>query len=367
MSNVCTVCEMGCSDSAGDRIMCFGQCGLSFHIKCVNISSKQLSVLNAIDNAKWFCNGCLEPYAKGVKMAINDNIVAEVKKTMDPMKSAASLLQQLLPVLSDIVNANEQHDIVKTVQNGVSNGSSIFGKKDFPPIGPTPKRNREQVEPNSASKKKVSNLYRDKLVFGKGQATNKITGVARRDPKFNDNARDNNKCIFVSRLATNTTCENIVAHLLESKVITAETDVKCIRLVPASKNVAELSFVSFKVIAAKELFDAIADPSIWPAEIAVREFIDNPPRPIAVGYLHNSSKKKHCAEANDSTPITPVMRNPIVYMRNEKRNIETVEHIDLTEPTSSKTPFTQTSIAAGLDMMRAAAQAEPDPFQAGKN
>lgn len=119
------------------------------------------------------------------------------------------------------------------------------------------------------------------LAFGsKSGEPMKISGVAK--PKPTSSTRFQNcKSAFILSQTPSTSSNDIVAHLMESKVIQNESDVSCVRLVPANKDISEYLFVSFKVSAADTLFEAIINPDIWPAEVAIRQFMERPARRIA--------------------------------------------------------------------------------------
>lgn len=110
------------------------------------------------------------------------------------------------------------------------------------------------------------------------------------------------KTIFVSRLNPKTTVDDVLKFLTDSKIINDTTDVHCVRLVPKDKDTSELSFVSFKLAVPKDLYDIILDPNIWPGQVALREFVDNPPRPRQVAVLTSNKRTIKDAGNKEAEP-----------------------------------------------------------------
>ena len=75
----------------------------------------------------------------------------------------------------------------------------------------------------------------------------------------------------VNPLATNSDVQKIVSRCLD-----VPDSVDVVRLVPRDKDVASLTFVSFKVGLDPELKNRALDPASWPTGLLFREFVDQP-------------------------------------------------------------------------------------------
>lgn len=247
------------------------------------------SILNALKespNLRWICNDCIENGKSAEASDISSLIKKEVKEAIDPVLAVVSSIEKYLPSLLRKQNENIREPLRDPV-------ASPSNDALFPPLKPT----RRKLDANAAGNRTPSNLsrlYRDKLVYGTATSATALKGVSpirktNNGPTENVNA--NTKTIFVSRLSPETTVDDILKFLVESKVISNPTEVKCFRLVPKDKDVSELSFVSFKLTVPTELYDTVMNSNLWPGRVALREFIENPPRQrnIATLQLRNDT------------------------------------------------------------------------------
>lgn len=117
----------------------------------------------------------------------------------------------------------------------------------------------------------------------------------------------------------------------ETDAIKNETDVRCVRLVPKDKDVSQLSFVSFKIVVPLELFESIKDPALWPSYVAVREFVESPPRRTPVTSIREAPRKRQKANISPS----PANGNADPKSKIDKSSNEKC-HENLTEINASK-------------------------------
>ncbi|KAI4456596.1 zinc finger fyve/phd-type [Holotrichia oblita] len=79
-------------------IACSGTCKLQYHIRCVDLSSKDFQTLASLTNVKWFCNNCLLLFDKYMDLKNNIDVIAstvkiEMNKIYTAVKSKQSDLE----------------------------------------------------------------------------------------------------------------------------------------------------------------------------------------------------------------------------------------------------------------------------------
>lgn len=137
----------------------------------------------------------------------------------------------------------------------------------------------EQME-TPGKRKRIENASSDKLQLpqprvGTKSNVNGLTVVPKRvstreePPKFE-------KAIWVSRLGTDVTEENVMDYIIANTTVTDKSMMNVHKLIKKGTDVSSLNFVSFKVELNAADFDVLNDPAIWPQHVMVREFMQTP-------------------------------------------------------------------------------------------
>lgn len=108
------------------------------------------------------------------------------------------------------------------------------------------------------------------------------------------------KNIYVSPFLPDTEVSDIANHIKSnSSLYKVVGDLKCTKLVRNNQNINKLSFVSFKIEVPKRYYGVIMDPSVWPHDVRVKDFVDkSPPLPKKFNPF---SVRKHTQIAEPTT------------------------------------------------------------------
>lgn len=82
------------------------------------------------------------------------------------------------------------------------------------------------------------------------------------------------KHLYVSRLDPSTSAEQVVEYICKKVEHCKAADLVCRNLLKKDRSSEQsLTFISFKIAVPAKFFDSVSDPSIWPQNVLVREFI----------------------------------------------------------------------------------------------
>lgn len=346
----------------GPKAKCFS-CKKQFFLGCFGIKSPATSHSTANEqtignktekffaptsNVQFICSECLSPSAslndsistpRSERVKIKD-ILQEVTRLYDQIASLQSSSNEMNKKLDTIdVTTNEIKSNTETVLNKTNqqltntDNPMIFGSPSIStrPFRPTLHRKtptyasmvrgkgdtqfstpngakRRRHEREQVAQTKKPNVPTPKI--GTGINANRLVSVPKPEPKKKIEKLKFEKAVWVSRLATTITEEDVHHHITTITPPISKFTVH--RLVKKDRSVSELTFVSFKVAVNDADFDTLMDPNVWPQGVLVREFVEN--KPITLGAFlpadlngndaRKSPKKSDAMETNMQSPTT---------------------------------------------------------------
>lgn len=239
MTETCANCNSLDDSHSNDNIVTCRQCSKNFHAYCADIDDQLYELLMKNKNLSWSCNDCI---GKPANMEINNCL---------------GLIMEKLGTMSSDIEALKVSAAPKTT-------FADMVRKDATPR--TPKRRAGDKDFQFVKRTRTDT---PSMIMGTGEANNALVSV---EPL---------KWLYVSRLHPQTSEESVLkllttAHNVDEKMFT------CVKLMPRMQNP---TFISFKVGMSNDLLLTSLAPDIWPAGVAIREFVNRPrnffqPQPI---------------------------------------------------------------------------------------
>lgn len=280
---------IGCNSISNEFITC-KICSMVFHIKCVNVKKAAITTMKENAGFVWFCPHC-------AANSISDTAASLVNCT----KAVTDMVSKFVPLLSDAIariSPPPATQMVMDVDHQLSANTPLVlpsSSSVLPLHTPEPtrvqttvslvsskKRPHNQVAgddstPNQPSKiNKTVKPAKPTVNFGTNDTATGLTAVPRTRRRSSSTTNTGPSAdlrhIYVSRLLPSTSEDDVLAFLLSNNDISDPSSIICRRLVPASKKVDELNFVSFKISTTEANFSILTNPDIWPTDVAVREF-----------------------------------------------------------------------------------------------
>lgn len=112
------------------------------------------------------------------------------------------------------------------------------------------------------------------------------------------------KSIYVSRVATDVSCNQIIDFIKQYIPEIDEQNFKVHKLVKKDQQLEKLSFVSFRVACAESYYAKLSDTSFWPSHVLIGEFVERPRKPKMADFLNfpELNKRKDASmEVDDDT------------------------------------------------------------------
>lgn len=286
-----------------------------FHFTCISKSNKSykknvITLLIDIPNLQWYCDDCIPFTINGTYSGILKNIntcVNALSNTVgghQPDNGSISTISQ--PIQNQI---HTPIQIDNTTDNQ-SNSSESVANTSIISIDMTPDEisnanfftvnaKRKLSPPLEKAKRRKSNIH------SPSQSSHLGDFVAVKKTQINTTDNDENyRCIYVTPFKPTTDTSEIISHLKSFGSIREFVDrIKCVKLISEKVNQNKLSFVSFKILVPGEYFNLVAEQSVWPEGISVKEFethlkIKEKPQPniqksIKRNYNSNIQKSTH--------------------------------------------------------------------------
>jgi hypothetical protein len=307
----CNIC-LEIIPSDGNGLFCDGLCHKWYHPTCVDINLDEYHLINNLaDKVKWFCNTCAGKVDRFVshQWDIEDiiNLHATVEKLVGIVKGVTndniSLLNrvekldikqnEILNLVHSEVKVNKQYrlsvegevndisnrngNLIETSSNGRSTPSNIDPDivnksttvkvngnhnagipkydEDYPPLISDNSVDNNQSQWSTWRSKRSRNKGRKEPIIGSktdSDKSSKVRAVSKPD------------WIFVSRLSTDCTKDDILDYLKDSGVENCE----CTELKTKFD-----SYKSFKIGVSSDLLPKVLTNTFWPTGTLVREFV----------------------------------------------------------------------------------------------
>ena len=326
MAVSCGVCSSEW-DTYGVFISCYG-CGANFHGKCVKIKASISDILNGAtaNGLEWFCTKCRKTSTgkmltklekckivmNKIKDAASDlmGLISSQQLELDTLTSTVETAvsskpcpnkQSMAPVnpavsmpvhgLNTDVVVSKPPDLLHPPQNRRTRSTSCHSEmqSSVPAAGPSPTTASVETPDTAVSLlcKPASTAASPSLSLADGcsatvAATSNGSSPANDDPalllpvdpigslhktKLKVVVNPPRKHIFISRLASSTTEDDIMCYIRESCRI-PDSDLFCRKFEPPSPRV----IASFKIVVPEQFFENVSNKSFWPKGTLVREF-----------------------------------------------------------------------------------------------
>lgn len=287
-----------------DRIECYGFCAKRFHFSCISKHNKfykknVITLLIEIPNFHWYCDDCIPHTINGTYSGILHNInscVNILTNTANVQKLDNGSIQTSSPKSTSPDNGISNTQSIQTqAQNGLQ--SSMTQNQNLAAtdlhstsnvsVANTSNMSMEIVSNESsntdfitvATKRKLSpsldnSKRRKSNVHCPSQSSNLDDFVAVNNTQIDTAEKTENlRCIYITPFKPTTDSNEIISHLKSFGFIREIADkINCTKLVSAKVKQNKLSFVSFKLFVPDEYYNLVADNSIWPRGISVKDF-----------------------------------------------------------------------------------------------
>lgn len=242
-----------------DRIECYGFCG-TFSGILHNINSC-VNVLKSTVNGQQLDNGSISTIST---------------QSTSPVNGLSNTQQIQTQIQTEFQNSNAQTVITNDVQSNasesVANSSNISidmisdesSNADFVTVNA-----KRKLSPSlEKAKRRKSNVHSPSQSSHLGD----FVAENKSQIKTTDN-NENSRCIYITPFKPATDSSEIISHLKSFGFIREFADkINCVKLISDKVNQNKLSFVSFKLFVPDEFYNLVADKSIWPQGISVKDF-----------------------------------------------------------------------------------------------
>lgn len=320
-----------------DRIECYGFCGKKFHFSCISKYNKfykknMITLLIEIPNFQWYCDDCIPYTINGTYSGILRSITSCVNvltNTVNVRQLDNGSISTSSPKLTSPDNGISNNQSIQTeTQTGLQNSltqnviSTDFQSNPSESIANTSIISIEMASNessntdvvNATTKRKLSPSLdnakrRESNVHCPSQSSNLDDFVAVNKTQINTmDKTENLRCIYVTPFKPTTESSEIISHLKSFGFIRELADkINCTKLISDKVNQNRLSFVSFKLFVPEEYYNLVADNSIWPKGVSVKDFetrskIKSQPQPKNRNQTKRNFKSGAQKNANGQKP-----------------------------------------------------------------
>lgn len=239
MAKTCNKCSSAINGI--DIVTCRGFCGLTFHMTCTAVTHALMSYFTTNkNNLFWMCDECAELFRNSHFRAM----------TMPSNESGP---------IGSLTNAiTELRNEIQQLASKPAAPSTPLSRNKWPILGHRTTYKRQRVEETEARAP-------DACQVGCKQPAENVIGV----PTCKDQP-EQKFWLYLSRIQPDVTNEAVSA-MVKANLETNDNPIVA-KLVPKGRDVAMLSFVSFKIGIDKGLKTKALDPATWPEGILFREF-----------------------------------------------------------------------------------------------
>lgn len=238
-----------CQKVVGDdeRIICRGYCGCSFHAFCAHIDRPVQEMLTSHPrNLFWMCDGCADLFSNDhLRRLINLNTIDN-----EPNEISVRAL------MDDIIKLS---DAVSTLS------AKVDAKLLTPTTNPAWKKVNRPTAMNTPKRKRVEESTPLPITRG----TKPVSALVK---TVQQSKAENLFWIYLSAFHPSTSESDIEALTKECLSMDMDAKPRIIKLIPKDKDIASLSFVSFKVGISMTLKDIALSTDSWPENVSFREF-----------------------------------------------------------------------------------------------
>ncbi|XP_052863692.1 uncharacterized protein LOC128270333 [Anopheles cruzii] len=250
-TNTCSACRgtLGADDVA---YRCAGFCNDAFHGKCLGLPQTCRKELFRNPQLLWVCPSCSVMLEDGA-MRMKSVVLRGLDPMFDRLKS--DILAEFDRRFSRLVESSRSPVAVADRRTGALHAGATT---DTSYAAVT----KERTLPDRRHETTVASL-KPPLVVGTAPKQ-LIKTVPAPQPRM---------WLFISRLSTDTTDEQVSDMVCQCL---GDTDVVIRRLLARDRDIASVSFLSFKVGLPPALREKALDPATWPAGVSFREFVSKP-------------------------------------------------------------------------------------------
>lgn len=301
-----------CSDKlqlTENRIECYGFCGKKFHFSCISKSNKAykkhvMTLLIEIANFQWYCDDCIPYTINGTYSGILKNInscVNVLTTTVNEQQLDNGSISTFTTQLTSPINGISPVQPIQTqIQTQFQTGFQDFNNQNVNTTDIQSKSSDSVANTSNTSINSI-NMASDDLsnadsvtVCAKRKLSPSKENVKRRKSNVHSPSQgshlgdfvavnktqidtidkaENSRCIYVTPFKPTTDSSEIISHLKSFGFIREFADkINCVKLISDKVNQSKLSFVSFKLFVPDEFYNLVADKSIWPQGISVKDF-----------------------------------------------------------------------------------------------
>lgn len=233
MDPCCGKCSLVIDVYADLYTVCEGMCAKSFHAKCVDLTEANLCALSS--NIIWLCNPCMKVFCR-----MRERNSTDVATNTDtPPRSVVEDLNELRNTVEDIVCT-----LSKIVQ-----------------------------KPNFATPHHCSTPISSLNLF---DGTNEIGCTTKRDESLEsttDMPDDDVFSLYLTNIHKCVTKDDISSMVAQQLGAPLSNCLDVVKLMPKSRNINTLDYVSFKVVLDKRWKIIAMTAATWPKGVKFREFV----------------------------------------------------------------------------------------------
>lgn len=270
---------VACKYPADKEFVTCKVCALSFHARCGGVRKTGLAAMRENTNIVWYCIHCSQ-------FSINDTATS----LMNCTKAVIEMVSKL-----DVFTQNRQPSAAAESSSPVSLTPDSLTPASLmaAPTNRPYKRTHDLIADDSPEQpKKVNKTMKttpstSAMTFGTKSTSSDLVAAPPKGSRTSTNSDDTSipfKHIYVTRLLPSTSEEDVVKHVMNNSQLVNADLLKCCKLVPKSRNIEDLSFVSFKLSTSEADFSTLISPDVWPLNVAVREFQSIEKRPSITSF-----------------------------------------------------------------------------------
>lgn len=160
------------------------------------------------------------------------------------------------------------------------------------------------------------------------------------------------KSLYISRIPTEVTTAKMIEYIKRKIPELNDNEVKLNLLVKKDQQIDRLTFVSFRLACVDNLYDKLSEPSFWPRNVLIGEFVERPKQPKigdflnfpALGDQKNNTTNNEIIDIADVTPQAvpqngsnnPLVREHTNANNNDSNNIKNNENRSVEEDSTSQ-------------------------------
>lgn len=279
MANQCRVCNLPVD--AAEQVKCVVCDGVYHGVKCVSLNKTTVKAISDTDNITYTCDICMKaggPHIQGIMSVLNKHsgILEALLRKVGALESVAVARRDTLPRSAPISGA-VQRPLVwpQPINNAGATGATASSQPQQQQRKATGAIPKQPVQPNftqDASARQTSRP-RNPLIIGTGrsEAGANLSNVS------GFKAAPRRQWLYIGRVSPGTAADDIINYVNTTLNI---EDVKC-DLLSSTEDIC-----SFKLGVKEDVLKTLLDPGMWPAGVAIKEFI--PRRRPYVGAFQRS-------------------------------------------------------------------------------